>query len=538
MWDLLKTLQLPISFKRQYAQPLDYDAVFETLADMQTYLSNPVRYQGQIATCLETNKIYHLNAARDAWIDGLSAISASQVAIPAAGNISSTNVKDAIYELDSEKQPKNLTSEIGSSTITDNNSLLGFWDTTNSIFKKITWANFKSIFVNLTDINVSSWSNGEQRLLLARNNNGVPAFDGAAELLDIYAPPTNAATLLVDSGWSNEQKTITGDNTLGQLGRVGQILWLDNKTFCQVISATYTSNASVTYYRNRCFDNLDPIASTQDATVLNALDPSYTYPAMTSTGNSTDLGWDLATQTKVLTVAARVGTWAVGGLSGEGYTYMCFKVSGSNTYWKRIGNPSFIQREITEASHPSLVAALRAYDWTLGKYTQSGLEVSYQDQTFSDDTKGYYYIKTDSTKWSRFEVLSSPKKVTVTNAQLKALATTAVTVVAQPASEYANFVRGIVLSFKAGTEALTVDATTIFVVRYVGGQTIATIAATAFVDSTTNKVRHTTQITISDSTSGVDNKAIEIINTGTQISGNASNNATLDVLINYTTVKL
>ncbi len=112
MWDLLKTLQLPISFKRQYAQPLDYDAVFETLADMQTYLSNPVRYQGQIATCLETNKIYHLNAARDAWIDGLSAISASQVAIPAAGNISSTNVKDAIYELDSEKLSTTNTSFI------------------------------------------------------------------------------------------------------------------------------------------------------------------------------------------------------------------------------------------------------------------------------------------------------------------------------------------------------------------------------------------------------------------------------------------
>ena len=68
MWDLLKTLQLPISFKRQYAQPLDYDAVFETLTDMQTYLSNPVRYQGQIATCLETSKTYQLNTARDAWI--------------------------------------------------------------------------------------------------------------------------------------------------------------------------------------------------------------------------------------------------------------------------------------------------------------------------------------------------------------------------------------------------------------------------------------------------------------------------------------
>lgn len=103
MWDLLKTLLLPISFRRQYAQPLDYDAVFETSVDMQNYLSNPVRYQGQIATCLETNKIYHLNAARDTWVDGLSAISANQVAIPAAGNISSTNVKDAIYELDSEK---------------------------------------------------------------------------------------------------------------------------------------------------------------------------------------------------------------------------------------------------------------------------------------------------------------------------------------------------------------------------------------------------------------------------------------------------
>lgn len=70
MWDLLKRLPWPLSFKRQYAQPLDYDAVFETLADMQTYLTDPVRYQGQVATCLESEgKIYHLNATRDAWVE-------------------------------------------------------------------------------------------------------------------------------------------------------------------------------------------------------------------------------------------------------------------------------------------------------------------------------------------------------------------------------------------------------------------------------------------------------------------------------------
>ncbi len=79
MWDLLKTLLLPISFRRQYAQPLDYDAVFETLADMQTYLSNPVRYQGQVATCLETSKIYHLNTARDAWVEVSSVTNHSQL---------------------------------------------------------------------------------------------------------------------------------------------------------------------------------------------------------------------------------------------------------------------------------------------------------------------------------------------------------------------------------------------------------------------------------------------------------------------------
>ncbi len=44
------------------------DSVFDTLDDMDAYLTNPRRYGGQVATCLEDEGIYILNAAQDAWL--------------------------------------------------------------------------------------------------------------------------------------------------------------------------------------------------------------------------------------------------------------------------------------------------------------------------------------------------------------------------------------------------------------------------------------------------------------------------------------
>lgn len=60
--------EFPLQFKRQYAAPLDIDGVFTTNAEMQAYLTDPVRYAGQPVTCLEfPTKVFILNAARTAW---------------------------------------------------------------------------------------------------------------------------------------------------------------------------------------------------------------------------------------------------------------------------------------------------------------------------------------------------------------------------------------------------------------------------------------------------------------------------------------
>ena len=62
-------MEFPLRFKRQYAGSLDVDEVFETSLEMEEYLTDPARYAGQMATCLEEEGvIYVLNNALDEWL--------------------------------------------------------------------------------------------------------------------------------------------------------------------------------------------------------------------------------------------------------------------------------------------------------------------------------------------------------------------------------------------------------------------------------------------------------------------------------------
>jgi hypothetical protein len=61
--------EFPLQFKRQYAAPLDIDIVFDTTNDRITYLTNPIRYAGQIVSDLETQKCYQLNTNTNSWIE-------------------------------------------------------------------------------------------------------------------------------------------------------------------------------------------------------------------------------------------------------------------------------------------------------------------------------------------------------------------------------------------------------------------------------------------------------------------------------------
>lgn len=64
------SLVFPLTFKRQYAGPLDFDTVFGTVEQMKKFLTDPSRYAGQIVGCVETEQIYMLNATLDAWKPG------------------------------------------------------------------------------------------------------------------------------------------------------------------------------------------------------------------------------------------------------------------------------------------------------------------------------------------------------------------------------------------------------------------------------------------------------------------------------------
>ena len=65
----MASLLFPLQFERQYSGPLDQDQVFTNTSDRLTYLTNPLRYAGQIVTDLETNKAYQLNSSKDTWIE-------------------------------------------------------------------------------------------------------------------------------------------------------------------------------------------------------------------------------------------------------------------------------------------------------------------------------------------------------------------------------------------------------------------------------------------------------------------------------------
>jgi hypothetical protein len=257
--------------------------------------------------------------------------------------------------------------------------------------------------LNTSEVDSEGWELTEKRLaILEKTIDGIE-IAGAAILLDIFAPPGVEAALRDNSGWINETKTLTGDNSLGQLGEKGSMIWLNDRVFAQCTSSVREVSGSATYNRNRAVDVLDPVNNTQDASIANQLDPSYAYPVMTPTGNSTDLGWNLTTQTKVVTgIATKWGMWFVGGISGDGYTYHCYLVSGTTSYWKRTGEPSSISRVIYAATHPTLTGRLLAHDFTTGAYvTQSGDEVTYADQTFYDATSRKYFIKMINSNWER-----------------------------------------------------------------------------------------------------------------------------------------
>jgi hypothetical protein len=257
--------------------------------------------------------------------------------------------------------------------------------------------------INANSITDAGWLETEQRLAVLQKLNGIINVSGAAMLLDIFGPPDNATALLNQSSWTNETKTLTGDNSLGQLGQKGQHIWLSDGTYAECTDATIAVSGSAIYKRNRAVDVMDPVNNTQDAALINQLDPSYTYPSMTPTGVSADSGWNTSTNIKIISgLPARWGMWFIGGLNGEGWHFECFLVVGTTSYWKRIGSPESFSICITSTTHPTLISHLLAYDFTASTYAQiAGDEVSDIGQTYWHAATRSKYEKQLDGKWEK-----------------------------------------------------------------------------------------------------------------------------------------
>ena len=270
----------------------------------------------------------------------------------------------------------------------------------NGNIAETTYSKDEVVQTSAIDYSSVQWMVGESRLLLTTKQSSTEGtFDGAAELMDLILPPGVLSTLeSSDANWTNETKTVTGDNSTYALGRTGQFGWLSDRTFVQCTSANYAVSGSATFNRNRAYDAL-VLSDTQDLEVIKLLEPSRT-------GGTDDDGWNLTTNTKVIsTVPCKLGTYWIGGTSGEGYYFSCFAVSGTSYYWKRIGQGATVQRPITTTSHPTLTGRLLAKaDWGTSLYTQqAGDETSYQDQTFWDTATRAYFIKVTTTQWEKIK---------------------------------------------------------------------------------------------------------------------------------------
>lgn len=60
-------LQWNLNFKRLMDSSLDADYSFDTIKSLKDYLTNPYRYAGQIAYCLENDTLYVLNKTKTKW---------------------------------------------------------------------------------------------------------------------------------------------------------------------------------------------------------------------------------------------------------------------------------------------------------------------------------------------------------------------------------------------------------------------------------------------------------------------------------------
>ncbi len=423
----MQPIPIPKNYKRLGPFAIDEDSVFATQEALDTYLSGGTCYAGQVvALVLDTeNEAQIFKVNKDKSLGSIGSVDVDTEITensenPVSGGavfIGLSNKADSNHTHETDATPtqdstKLVTSggvftELGKKAETNHEHILSAIKPDSNKAKKLivvdetgnvigyTSFDFDQIF-QFGDMDVSSWLEGEQRLVLVSKSEGQPALQNAAELRDIFAPPAVESLLGDNTGWLNESKTITGENYRGEIGNPGQVRILPDGTFCWCTSSTQGTegggNGSSTWKRNRAVDVLDPDNNTQDRNVCDQLNPMRT-------GGNTDDGWDLINNTKILTIPAKWGTWWK---DTDGYMYFCYATEGSNSYWWRNGTPKAIQAPINTTSHPTLTANLLAHDFTGGVYTyQAGDETSYWDQYYYDAASRSYFKKINGTQWEK-----------------------------------------------------------------------------------------------------------------------------------------
>lgn len=382
--------------------------------------------------------------------------------------------------------------------------------------------------VQLSSISMSDINVGESKILTAvKQGDGSAALGTGVSLLSDFLPSGTINTLeyaiFVDNAF-----TISGANDTGQIGYKGQRGYLSDGSIILCTNAVINASGSATFIKCTSRNSLN-LSKSNDINIANLLNPARV-------GGNTDTGWDTLNNVLIIsTLTCEVGTFFT---EGSGYIYYCYDKISTAYYWRRIGQPNYIQKMITTSSHPTLTGHLAAYDWSLGFYTTvSNDETSYHEQYYNDGA--YTYTKFDTNRFYRTPMGIQTTKVTLTSAQIAALNTTPITLLSAPSAEFLHLIEGVCLSFKYGTSVFVVGLDSDLMVRYSGGAyNIIKFETTGFLDQASSQISHSRLSAIASATANISGKAVEIANIGTVISGNASLDNSLDVIFTYKTIKL
>ena len=138
-------------------------------------------------------------------VTGGADVTAGDVIVTPPTGYTSTNVQGLSNEFAAAIPKKDTTPTAGK---------MHYSDALGNIVET-TYSQDQVLQTSAIDYSQSAWMVGESRLLLTTKLSSTDGnFEGAAELMDLILPPAVLATIEgSDANWTNETKTVTGDNS-------------------------------------------------------------------------------------------------------------------------------------------------------------------------------------------------------------------------------------------------------------------------------------------------------------------------------------